>query len=71
MLYRPWSLEAERIEGIDLVDEIPSMDIGLIWSRAKELSNVADAFRKYCRSEVALRRMTSALDGGDSSGLFD
>jgi len=57
MLYRPWSLEADRIECIDIQDAVPSMDIGLAWNAARPLSEPALAFREYCRSEVALRNL--------------
>jgi len=56
MLFRPWSLDAERIESIVIQDSIPTMDIGLIWSREKALSGPAKVFHEYCRSEVALRK---------------
>ncbi|MEZ5796316.1 MAG: LysR family transcriptional regulator [Paracoccaceae bacterium] len=32
MVYRPWSLEGQRIEQRSLVDPVPSMDVGLTWS---------------------------------------
>lgn len=57
MLYRPWSLEAERIESVDIRDEVPSMDIGLAWNAGRPLGEPALAFREYCRSEVALRNL--------------
>ena len=63
MLYRPWSLEAERIECCDIADEIPPMDIGLIWRHDVPLLDTAQAIREYCRSEVTLKSLSSALNG--------
>jgi DNA-binding transcriptional LysR family regulator len=56
MLFRPWSLDAERIESIKIADSIPTMDIGLIWSAERKLIGPAKVFHEYCRSEVALRK---------------
>ncbi len=63
MLFRPWSLEAERIESIDLKEAVPPMDIGLAWSPNKPMSDQAQAFREYCRTEVTLRNITSLVGG--------
>ena len=35
IIYRPWSLEGNRIERLSLDDDIPTMDIGLAWSKIK------------------------------------
>ena len=62
MLFRPWSLEAERIESTDISDVVPPMDIGLAWNTKTPLSDPAVAFQEYCRSEVMLRNITSVPD---------
>ena len=56
MLYRSWSLDAERIESITLANDIPTMDIGLVWSSDRRLAGPAKAFHEYCKSEVGLRK---------------
>ena len=56
MLFRPWSLDAERIESTNISDKIPTMDIGLVWSADRKLSDQAKVFHEYCRSEVAMRK---------------
>ena len=33
ILYRPWTLDAEHVEVRPLRDEIPSVDVGLVWRR--------------------------------------
>ncbi len=44
MVWRPWSLEGQRIETRVLADPVPSMDVGLAWPRGAELSAAARAF---------------------------
>ena len=50
MVFRPWSLEGERLSATVLADDIPSMDIGLAWRRDTVLTRNAKAFRDICRS---------------------
>lgn len=47
MVYRPWSLDGQRIEVRNLGDPIPSMDVGLAWRRGAELSPATRAFHEY------------------------
>ncbi|MCL6706287.1 LysR family transcriptional regulator [Pseudomonas sp. R2.Fl] len=47
MVYRPWSLEGQRIEVRRLVEPIPSMDVGLAWSRNRPIPPAAAAFRAF------------------------
>ncbi len=47
MVYRPWSLEGQRIELRMLVEPIPSMDVGLAWNRAVPLTTAAAVFRAF------------------------
>jgi len=35
LVYRPWSLDGQRIVRRPLADPVPSMDVGLAWSRAR------------------------------------
>jgi DNA-binding transcriptional LysR family regulator len=53
MVYRPWSLEGERIEVRNLADAIPSMDVGLAWPLARELSAAAQEFRNFLQMSFA------------------
>lgn len=47
MVYRPWSLEGQRIEVRTVVDHVPTMDVGLVWHRGRNLSPPARAFQEY------------------------
>jgi DNA-binding transcriptional LysR family regulator len=53
LVYRPWSLEGQRIETRVVEDDVPSMDVGLAWRRDAVLSPTARAFRDFMRFAVA------------------
>jgi DNA-binding transcriptional LysR family regulator len=44
IIYRPWSLESERIERRSLSTPIPSMDIGMAWKSQRAWTPVANEF---------------------------
>ena len=47
MVYRPWSLEGQRIELRSVVDDIPTMDVGLAWSRTRPQSPATRSFHDF------------------------
>lgn len=47
MVYRPWSLEGQRIETRVLADEIPSMDVGFAWLADRPMSPATRAFHDF------------------------
>lgn len=47
MVYRPWSLEGQRIEQRQTLEPIPSMDVGLTWPNSCPLSASAQVFRTF------------------------
>ena len=49
LVHRPWSLEGKRIETRLVSDPVPSMDVGLAWKRAAELTPAMATFRDYFR----------------------
>jgi DNA-binding transcriptional LysR family regulator len=52
-VYRPWSLEGDRIEAHELKDDIPTMDIGLTWSKRRKHSKCALCFIEFCKMEYS------------------
>lgn len=44
MVYRPWSLEGQRLETRNVSGSIPTMDVGVAWSKNHELSPAAKTF---------------------------
>ena len=55
MVYRPWSLEGQRIELRAVAETIPSMDVGLAWRKSQGLTATAAVFRAF---------MSVAMGGG-------
>jgi len=49
MVYRPWSLDGDRIETRPIIENIPTMDTGLIWKKNKTPSHEAKLFIDFCR----------------------
>ena len=49
--YRPWSLEWERVEARSVRDELPTVDIGLVWRRGAELAWTAHDFIEVARDQ--------------------
>lgn len=47
MVYRPWSLEGQRIDVRDIAGDVHSMDVGLAWRRGCERS---EAIRAFCET---------------------
>jgi DNA-binding transcriptional LysR family regulator len=51
MVFRPWSLEGDKLESREIAAAIPTMDVGLAWARAAALPAPASAFIEFCRME--------------------
>ena len=49
MVYRPWSLEGQRIEQRDVLADIPTMDVGTAWCRDRPLTPPAKILRDFMR----------------------
>lgn len=47
MVYRPWSLEGQRIELRNIVADIPTMDVGLAWNPSRAQSPAARTFHEF------------------------
>lgn len=56
LVYRPWSLEGDRIEAHDIVNEVPTMDVGLAWSKHIEIQPCTQAFIDFCLMEYTSGR---------------
>ena len=55
-LYRPWTLDAEHVEVRRLRDEVPTIDVGLVWRRGSGLKPAAAEFIELAREQSRLRR---------------
>lgn len=47
LVYRPWSLEGQRVIRRVVADKIPSMDVGLVWRAAPALQSNVSVFREF------------------------
>nr|WP_203583181.1 LysR substrate-binding domain-containing protein [Ruegeria sp. PrR005] len=55
MVYRPWSLEGDRIEIRDVSGDLPSVQVGLAWRRGAPLSDAARNFLRSAQSAISDR----------------
>ena len=53
LVYRPWSLEGDRIEIRDVSGDLPSVQVGLAWRRGAPLSGPAHNFIRSAQSAIA------------------
>ena len=44
LVYRPWSLEGDRIEARPVADPLPPVRVGVVWRRGSRLSEAATRF---------------------------
>ncbi|MCB1810640.1 MAG: LysR family transcriptional regulator [Candidatus Competibacteraceae bacterium] len=51
LLYRPWSLEGARILRKPLMENCPSMNLGMVWPETCELGPLAALFANFLRRE--------------------
>lgn len=52
LVYRPWSLEGQRIARRPLSDEVPSMDVGLVWSDRHGAQDTWQALTAFLRDAI-------------------
>ena len=55
-LYRPWTLDAEHVDVRRLRDELPTVDVGLVWRRGLALKAAAGEFIEVARESSRTRR---------------
>ena len=55
LIYRPWSLEGDRIESRDVSGRLPVVQVGLVWRRGARISPAARAFLSVSQSFHAPR----------------
>lgn len=55
LVYRPWSLEGDRIEIRDVSGDLPSVQVGLAWRRGAPLSDPALNFVRTAQTGLAER----------------
>ncbi|SDH09638.1 DNA-binding transcriptional regulator, LysR family [Pseudomonas flavescens] len=53
LVYRPWSLEGQRIVRRPISDEVPSMDVGLVWSHTHDAPALWQALIQFLRDVIS------------------
>ena len=56
LVYRPWSLEGDRIESRDVSAALPVVRVGVVWRRGSSLSSAARNFIAVAQSSSAGRQ---------------
>jgi DNA-binding transcriptional LysR family regulator len=54
-LYRPWTLDAEHVDVRRLRDDLPTVDVGLVWRRGSGLKPAAQEFIELAREQSKSR----------------
>ncbi|MGL4489170.1 MAG: LysR substrate-binding domain-containing protein [Rhizobiaceae bacterium] len=49
LVYRPWSLEGDRIESRDVSGQLPNVQVGIVWRKGSGLSATAKDFIKVAQ----------------------
>ncbi|AZL59098.1 LysR family transcriptional regulator [Tabrizicola piscis] len=55
LVYRPWSLEGDRIEIRDVSGDLPTVHVGLAWRKGAPLSGPASSFIRSAQSSTIMR----------------
>lgn len=56
LVYRPWSLEGDRIESRDISGSLPVVQVGMVWRRGSGLPQAARDFIGIAQSQRAIRQ---------------
>ena len=57
LVYRPWSLDGDRIESRDVSGALPIVQVGIVWRRGLPLSAAVRDFISLARMEQTGRHM--------------
>jgi DNA-binding transcriptional LysR family regulator len=55
LVYRPWSLEGDRIEYRDVSGALPVVQVGIVWRKGTQLSRAAKDFIRMAQSQLSSR----------------
>lgn len=55
LVYRPWSLEGDRIESRDVSGALPFVQVGIVWRKGSTLTRPARDFIDLARAQRSLR----------------
>lgn len=55
LIYRPWSLEGDRIDSRDVSGSLPVIQVGIVWRKGSELSRPARDFVRLAQAQREYR----------------
>ena len=55
LVYRPWSLEGDRIEIRDVSGDLPAVQVGLAWRRGAPLSQIGLDFVRSAQTALSFK----------------
>ena len=55
LVYRPWSLEGDRIEQRDVSGSLPVVQVGMVWRRGSSLPGAARDFIGIAQAQRSAR----------------
>jgi len=56
LVYRPWSLEGDRIESRDIAGQLPVVQVGMVWRRGSSLAQSARDFIGIAQGQRTIRQ---------------
>jgi DNA-binding transcriptional LysR family regulator len=56
LIYRPWSLEGDRIESRDVAGSLPVVQVGMVWRKGSQLPRAARDFIAMAQAQHARQR---------------
>ncbi|HQY28330.1 MAG TPA: LysR substrate-binding domain-containing protein [Burkholderiaceae bacterium] len=59
-LYRPWTLDAQHVDVRKLRDDLPTVDVGLVWRRGSAVKDPVSEFIELAREQSRSRQRRTA-----------
>lgn len=61
LIYRPWSLDGDKIESRDVSGDLPEVQVGIVWRRGVTLPQAAKQFIAIVRAGQPAKHRSSAI----------
>jgi len=56
LVYRPWSLESRKVELLNIIEDVPSIDVGIVCLKnPRNDNNIVDIFRKFMSLSTSIK----------------
>ncbi|MFT5503382.1 MAG: DNA-binding transcriptional LysR family regulator [Gammaproteobacteria bacterium] len=57
LLFRPWSLDGGRLQSRPITEMIPSMNVGMVWNKSREIRPALKSFIDFFKQEFSVRKV--------------